>query len=70
MAMVASAGLPVSLVKRNTPSPLVGEIQRAVYEMQLDNRVRTLEEAKAAARELLEGRRAEPDESGGDGGRL
>jgi tRNA nucleotidyltransferase (CCA-adding enzyme) len=35
------------------PSPLVGEIQRAVYEMQLDNRVRTLEEAKRAARELL-----------------
>jgi tRNA nucleotidyltransferase (CCA-adding enzyme) len=32
------------------PSPLVGEIQRAVYELQLDNRVRTLEEAKAAAR--------------------
>ena len=37
------------------PSPLVGEIQRAVYELQLDNRVRTLEEAKAAARELIEG---------------
>jgi tRNA nucleotidyltransferase (CCA-adding enzyme) len=37
------------------PSPLVGEIQRAVYELQLDNRVRTLEEAKEAARELIEG---------------
>ena len=36
------------------PSPLVGEIQRAVYEMQLDNRVRTLEEAKEAARVLIE----------------
>ena len=36
------------------PSPLVGEVQRAVYEMQLDNRVRTLEEAKEAARSLLE----------------
>ena len=36
------------------PSPLFGEIQRAVYEMQLDNRVRTLEEAKTAARELLD----------------
>ena len=36
------------------PSPLVGQIQRAVYELQLDNRVRTLEEAKEAARELLE----------------
>jgi tRNA nucleotidyltransferase (CCA-adding enzyme) len=35
------------------PSPLVGEIQRAVYELQLDNRVRTLEEAKEAARRLL-----------------
>ncbi|MFL6256632.1 MAG: CCA tRNA nucleotidyltransferase [Pyrinomonadaceae bacterium] len=37
------------------PSPLVGEIQRAVYELQLDNRVRTLEEAKEAARTLLDG---------------
>ncbi|MDT5272401.1 MAG: hypothetical protein QOH49_4587 [Acidobacteriota bacterium] len=43
------------------PSPLVGEIQRAVYELQLDNRVRTLEEAKEAARELIEG-------EAGDGG--
>jgi len=37
------------------PSPLVGHIQRAVYELQLDNRVRTLEEAKEAARVMLEG---------------
>lgn len=37
------------------PSPLVGEIQRAVYELQLDNHVRTLEEAKEAARGLIEG---------------
>jgi tRNA nucleotidyltransferase (CCA-adding enzyme) len=37
------------------PSPLVGEVQRAVYELQLDNRVRTLEEAQEAARALLEG---------------
>jgi tRNA nucleotidyltransferase (CCA-adding enzyme) len=36
------------------PSPLVGRIQRAVYELQLDGGVRTLEEAKEAARELLE----------------
>jgi tRNA nucleotidyltransferase (CCA-adding enzyme) len=36
------------------PSPRVGEIQRAVYELQLDNRVRTLEEAKEAARGLIE----------------
>ena len=37
------------------PSPRVGEIARAVYEMQLDGRVRTLEEAQAAARRLIEG---------------
>jgi len=36
------------------PSPLVGEIQRAVYELQLDNHVRTLEEAKEVARALLD----------------
>jgi tRNA nucleotidyltransferase (CCA-adding enzyme) len=36
------------------PSPLIGEVTRAVYEMQLDNRVRTLEEAKEEARKLLE----------------
>jgi tRNA nucleotidyltransferase (CCA-adding enzyme) len=36
------------------PSPRVGEIQRAVYEMQLDGHVRTLEEAKEAARELTD----------------
>jgi tRNA nucleotidyltransferase (CCA-adding enzyme) len=42
------------------PSPLVGEIQRAVYELQLDNRVRTLEEAKAAAREILDERDGRP----------
>ena len=35
------------------PSPLVGQIARAVYEMQLDGRVRTLEEAQEAAREIL-----------------
>ncbi len=36
------------------PSPRMGEITRAVYEMQLDGRVRNLEEAKAAARQLLD----------------
>lgn len=36
------------------PSPLMGEITRAVYEMQLDGRVRQLEEAKEAARLLIE----------------
>jgi len=51
------------------PSPLVGEITRAVYEMQLDGRVRTLEEAKQAARALLEGRRDGADSRHeGDGG--
>jgi tRNA nucleotidyltransferase (CCA-adding enzyme) len=40
------------------PSPRVGEITRAVYELQLDGRVRTLEEAKEAARKLLEETRA------------
>ena len=41
------------------PSPLVGEITRAVYEMQLDGRVRTLEEAKQAARFLLDATRVD-----------
>jgi tRNA nucleotidyltransferase (CCA-adding enzyme) len=40
------------------PSPLVGEVARAVYELQLDGRVRTLEEAKEAARPLIEEARA------------
>jgi tRNA nucleotidyltransferase (CCA-adding enzyme) len=35
------------------PCPRIGEITRAVYEMQLDGRVTTLEEAKAAARKLV-----------------
>ncbi|MBV9211669.1 MAG: HD domain-containing protein [Acidobacteria bacterium] len=35
------------------PGTRVGEITRAVYEMQLDGRVRDLEEAKEAARELI-----------------
>ena len=33
--------------------PRVGEITKAIYEMQLDGRVRTLEEAQEAARQLL-----------------
>jgi tRNA nucleotidyltransferase (CCA-adding enzyme) len=36
------------------PSPRMGEITRAVYEMQLDGRVRNLEEAQEAAHKLLE----------------
>lgn len=35
------------------PSPQIGEITKAVYEMQLDGRVSNIEEAKNAARELL-----------------
>ena len=36
------------------PGPRVGEITKAVYEMQLDNRVRTLPEAKEAAQRIIE----------------
>jgi tRNA nucleotidyltransferase (CCA-adding enzyme) len=35
------------------PGPRVGEITRAVYEMQLDGRVRDVEEAKEAARGMI-----------------
>jgi tRNA nucleotidyltransferase (CCA-adding enzyme) len=35
------------------PGPQMGEITRAVYEMQLDGRVRTLEDAIAEARKLI-----------------
>src|SRR5215831_18768501 len=35
------------------PGPRIGEITKAVYEMQLDGRVRNLDEAKIAARELI-----------------
>ena len=35
------------------PGPRIGEITRAVYEMQLDGRVGSLEEAKEAAKELV-----------------
>jgi tRNA nucleotidyltransferase (CCA-adding enzyme) len=38
-----------------TPGPRIGEITRAVYEMQLDGRVTTLEEAREEARRLMEG---------------
>jgi len=37
------------------PGPRIGEITRAIYEMQLDGRVQTLEEAKTAAKELISG---------------
>jgi tRNA nucleotidyltransferase (CCA-adding enzyme) len=35
------------------PSPRIGEITRAVYEMQLDGRISSLEEAKAAAQSMI-----------------
>jgi len=35
------------------PGPRVGEITKAVYEMQLDGRVRDLAEAKLAAKKFL-----------------
>lgn len=37
------------------PGPRMGEIIRAVYELQLDGQVQTLDEAIAAARRLIEG---------------
>ena len=40
------------------PGPRMGEITRAVYEMQLDGRVRTLEEAKAAAQSIIDNNEA------------
>jgi tRNA nucleotidyltransferase (CCA-adding enzyme) len=52
------------------PSPRVGEITRAVYEMQLDGSVRTLEDAKQEARALLgatgDDLAAEEKDAGGD----
>ncbi|MGH9906435.1 MAG: hypothetical protein ACRD8U_12740, partial [Pyrinomonadaceae bacterium] len=36
-----------------SPGPRIGEITQAIYEMQLDGRVRSLEEAQAAADEIL-----------------
>jgi tRNA nucleotidyltransferase (CCA-adding enzyme) len=35
------------------PGPRMGEITRAVYEMQLDGRVRNLDEAIAEARKII-----------------
>lgn len=40
------------------PSPRMGQITRAVYEMQLDGSIRTLEEAKAIARDMINGGKA------------
>jgi tRNA nucleotidyltransferase (CCA-adding enzyme) len=36
-----------------TPGPRIGEITRAVYEMQLDGRVLTLDDAKEVAKEVI-----------------
>ncbi|HXX93192.1 MAG TPA: polynucleotide adenylyltransferase, partial [Planctomycetota bacterium] len=36
-----------------SPGPRIGEITEAVYQLQLEGEVRTLEEAQAAARRLL-----------------
>jgi len=36
------------------PGPLIGRVTRSVYEMQLDGRVSTLDEALSAARRLLQ----------------
>ncbi len=36
------------------PSPFIGRVTSAVYDLQLDGRVRTLEDALTAARELIE----------------
>jgi hypothetical protein len=36
------------------PGPRIGEITRAVYEMQLDGRVQTLDEAEGAAAALID----------------
>ena len=35
------------------PGPRVGEISKAIYEMQLDGRVRSLEDAKDFAKKIL-----------------
>lgn len=40
------------------PGPRMGEVTRAVYEMQLDGSIRTLEEAKAAAQDIIGGDKA------------
>lgn len=37
------------------PGPRVGEVTRAVYEMQLDGRIRDLEEAREAAQRIIRG---------------
>jgi tRNA nucleotidyltransferase (CCA-adding enzyme) len=40
------------------PGPLFGEIIDAVYELQMDNQVTDLEQAKKAARRILESRKS------------
>lgn len=38
-----------------SPGPKIGEVTRAVYEMQLDGRITTLDEARTAAQEIVAG---------------
>ena len=59
LEVVTSAPAPILLGRHLLemglqPGPLIGEITRAVYEMQLDGRVATLDEAKVAARQCLD----------------
>ena len=48
-----SAAQPIAKIEDSETGELIGEITRAVYEMQLDGRVRTLEDAQAEAQKLL-----------------
>jgi tRNA nucleotidyltransferase (CCA-adding enzyme) len=56
---VASTAPPPLLLGRHLlemglqPGPRIGQVTRAIYEMQLDGRVETLEEAQAAAMEII-----------------
>src|SRR6266436_3632835 len=58
LAVVTHAPAPILLGRhllemRLEPGPRIGEITRAVYEMQLDGRVATLDEAKEIAKEMI-----------------
>jgi tRNA nucleotidyltransferase (CCA-adding enzyme) len=43
------------------PGPQIGEVTRAVYELQLDGKVKTLEEARAEAQRLITGSKKNAD---------
>jgi len=58
LEVVTSAPAPILLGRHLLemglqPGPGIGEITRAVYEQQLDGRVGSLDEARAAAREII-----------------